>query len=586
MNGRQSERGPRARRAAVVAALLLGAGLPAGCQALMHQTDQDVERLIASKQQAALARRTPARVGLTDPLPHAGRSAYRRNPGATTGEVPAAFTTAATADTQPAGTQPALPSTRPSGVLTLTAALAYAQQHRREYQSAKEDLYLAALALTLERHLWTPIFSSNLRTVYGNYGEAQRFDQAMRFVADLSVAQRLPYGGEFTAAIVESLVRDVRKSITASEGGNLELGLRVPLLRGAGHVAREQLIQLERELTYAVRTFERFRRQQLVTVASAYFNLLRLKQQVTDSEDSRERARSDYERAAALEEAGTGSLLDTQRAEQRLLEAENDLARTRENFRAETDQFKIEIGMPVDEPLGYDDLEDIQTIERGIAEGTYPLLARPVAVDDEPLAIAVALERRFDLLTAQDRIDDARRGVAISRNALLPELNWNSTGTFDTDPNHYNMAAFDWQRANWRSEIVLSLPLERTAERNALLRALITVQQAQRTWQARGEQIRADVRSAVNGLRLQDTSLRIQDRNVFVAGRQAEYAELEFREGRLNNRDKIDAEKSLIAAQNALNFAKTSRWVAILNFRLATETLEIDEDGTQIPAEP
>ena len=78
--------------------------------------------------------------------------------------------------------------------------------HRREYQTAKEDLYLSALALSLERHLWTPQFAADLRTVYGNYGEASGFDQAMRFMAELGMTQRLPYGGEFTAQAREDKV--------------------------------------------------------------------------------------------------------------------------------------------------------------------------------------------------------------------------------------------------------------------------------------------------------------------------------------------------------------------------------------------
>jgi outer membrane protein TolC len=559
--------------------------LLAGCQELMRQTDRDVERLVGQRQQTALGRRTATRLPLGDANLRPGRQAYAKNPPASVHEIPASFSAAASQPaSQPSDAAPdslTPPSTRPNRVFTLTDTLAYAQEYRRPYQSAKEDLYLVALALTLERHLWTPIFASNLRTVYGNYGEAQHFDQAMRFVADLSVSQRLPYGGEFTATMVETLIRDVKKSITASERGALNLDLKVPLLRGAGHVARERLIQLERELTYAVRTFERYRRQQLLIIASSYFDLLRLKQQVKDGEGSLERAGSDFERAQALQDTGTGSLLDTQRAEQRKLEAEADLEQTRESFRAGTDRFKLDVGMPVDEPLVAADLEDIATIEGGIDDGTYPLLARPAAVEDERAAVDVALERRFDLLTARDRIDDAHRGVAISRNALLPDLNWNSTLGLDTDPNHYNIAAFNWERANWRSEIVLGLPLERTAERNDLRRALITVQQAQRGWQEQGERIRAEVRAAVNQLRLQERFLIIQQKNLDVAKSQAEYAALQFADGRIDNRTKIDAEKAVLSAQNALNQAKTSRWVAILGFRLATETLLVEEDGNQ-----
>lgn len=570
----------------------------AGCETVDRQADRQVAALIKARQQAALQYQKPLDIERPEDAPLPGQRAYADVPNATTLDVPEPFETPSS---QPAATtqmSPTTPTTRPSyargnltaptagpgraRVFTLTDALAYAQQHRRQYQSAKEDLYLVALALTLERHLWTPIFAAELRTVYGNYGEAQSFDQAMRFVADLGVSQRLPYGGEFTAAMISTLIRDVGRSITAEEGSEAVLGVDIPLLRGAGHVAREGLIQLERDLTYAVRVFERFRRSQLVTVAQAYFDLLRVKQRVIDSEQSLARAQVDVERAKDMENVRSGDPLDTLRALQRMYSAESTLAGARESFQRQADNFKLTIGMPVEEPLGRDDLEDIESIEQQILDGKYPLLRRPMAASRPEYAAAVALERRLDLLTAEDQVEDARRGVAIARNAMLPELNWNSTLTFDTQDDHYGVGSFHVERANWRSELILELPVERTAERNALRRSMISVRAAQRNLLDSSERVRAEVRDALRQLELQEINLRIQRQNLHVAERRAEYAQIQFEEGNISNRDKVEAETELLDAQNALNQAKTSRWVALLNFRLTTETLLIDEDGGQM----
>jgi outer membrane protein TolC len=465
-------------------------------------------------------------------------------------------------------------------IFTLTDALAYAQQYQRDYQSAKEDLYLAALALTLEQHLWTPQFAGDLRQVYGNFGEITDFDQAIRFVADLSVSQRLPYGGEFTAAAVSTLIRDVKRSITASEGSSITLGLDIPFLRGAGHVVQEDLIQLERSLTYAVRSFERFRRRQLVDVARRYFDLLASKQAVIDTETSLERARQDYERARAFEEQEMGTLLDTGRAEATFLSRQNALASQRESFRAATDQFKIAIGMPLDEPIGLDDLETIQAIERQAAEGKYPLLIEPAAADDEQRAVDVAVQYRLDLLNQLDQIDDAKRGVAIAKNALLPELNWTSSLTYDTDPEHYSLTAFEVARATWRTEVVLSMN-DRFSERNRYRASLIDVRRARREYTEQLDRIRAQVLSAVNQIRLQRRVVEIQRRQVEVSAKQAEYARLQFEDGEIDNQALVDAENLYIDALNQLNQAKTRRWTSLLDFRLATGTLRVDESGVQ-----
>lgn len=588
-------------------AVLLGGALAllatTGCEQYDRQTDARVKALIATRQREALDRETPPDIPVQRGWPRPGPDAYEYAPHATTPKVPAGFEPLTSQPASQPTTQPAsvpasapavpatlsttLPATQPASapaaapreqLFTLTDALAYALRQRREYQTAKESLYLTALGLTLERHLWTPIFASELKTVYGNYGEATNFDQAMRFVADLDVSQRLPYGGEFTAKALAKLIRDVGKSITAEESGEVQLGLRVPLLRGAGHVAQEDLVQLERDLTYAVRTFERFRLRQLVIVAQNYFDLLRVKQNVIDNERSLARARVDYARARDMEVLRKGgSKLDTMRAKQRMLNAANTLAVARESFRSRADQFKLTIGMPVEEPLDQENLEDIETIERRVKAGQYTFLVPPPALHNERAAVAVAHERRLELLTSRDQVEDARRGVAISRNALLPDLDWNSNVTFFSDPEHYNVGALDFNQTNWRTEIVLGLPLERTAERNALRRSMISVRAAQRAVLQKEEEIRAEVRDAVYQLRLQDESLWLQTEVLRVAERRAEFAQIQFEQGEISNRDKIEAETDLLAAQNRVNSAKTSRWNALLEFRLATETLQLDD---------
>lgn len=612
-----------ARIAASLSAISLAT--VAGCQAIVESTDRDVAAAIKERQQRALEYQLavpPPDKGQAIPTPERGAFDYAPNPSSA--EVPPDFkvvrttldaATSApssqpsiegytnaldivtyhadgTSTTSPATTTPvpgrpgiatSQPLTRASEILTLSDALAYALKNRREYMSAKEDLYVSALNLTLERHLWTPQFAAEYRMVYGNYGENQNFDQAMRFVQDLSMSQRLPYGGQFTASVVSTLIRDVKKTITASEGSAAVLGLNVPLLRGAGHVADEQLTQLERELTYSVRTFERFRRSQLVDVAATYFELLRSKQLVIDTESSLKNFVTDFQRAQALEESGTGTLLDTQRAEQAMLSAENDLEESRERFRAAADLFKIFIGMPVDEPLRMQDVEDIEAIENQIIEGRYPLLVPPPAVNDEERSLQVALQYRLDLLTLTDRIGDAKRGVEISANALLPDLNVNTTLAMDTDPERYSTTLFTYGRANWRSELVLGLPIERTRERVNFRESILRVRQADRDQRQQVERIRAEVRRAANQLRLTEKSLDIQRRNLNVADSRREYAQIQFDQGDIGYRDKLEAENEWTNARNRLNTAKTDRWIAILGFRLSTETLRVDDDGAQIP---
>ena len=599
--------------------------LAIGCQQLINHINQKVDTEVVERQQEALDYAIGVNLPKDDDrIPRTEREDFFYAPNRTTQAIPKEFQTGGT----PA--RPKSPTSRPSSsaggpssrpreseekmydqmtapfpvtsrpgdenpypsadgppprtgkLFSLTDSFRYALLYQREYQTAKEDLYLVALNLTLEKHLWTPIFAYEFRTVYGNYGEAAGFDQAMRFVSNLGVAQRLPYGGEFTANAISTLIRDVKQSITASEGSAVDLGLRVPLLRGAGNVAQETLIQLERELTYAVRSFERFRQAQLTEVAQQYFVLLRAKQTVVDQESSAKNLREDYERAKAFEDSGRGTLLDTQRAEGAMLSAENNLDEAREDFRFSADTFKLFIGMNVDDPLTMDDLETIPLIEAQVESGRFPLLQPPAALEDEQLAVDVALQSRLDLLTLNDRIGDAKRGVAISENALLPELMWNSNLAFDTDPARFNAGALRWDRGAWRTEMILNVPIDDVRAQNQYRRSVIDVRRAQRLRNDQVDRVRVEVRRALNQVLLNDRTVEIQARNLEVAARRREFARLQFDQGEIGNRDVIEAENEWISASNTLAFAKTQRWNALLQFRLTTQTLRVSDDGKQL----
>lgn len=584
-------------RVTIATALTMTAVALAGCQRLSARLNQDILAAIAERQQAAIAERAPVGIAIEPEPLDAPDRAYEVNPTPVSPALPSAFEppdreppppdVVAELEARLTEDPTTVPTTRSAEryrdeLFTLTDALAYAQRRRREYQTAREDLYLAALALMLERHLWTPQFAAELRGVYGNFGEITDFDQAVRFVADLAVAQRLPYGGEFTAQAISTIIRDVKRNLTAVEGSEINLGLRIPLLRGAGYVAQETLIELERNLTYAVRTFERFRRAQLVIVADGYFNLLQAKQAVIDAGRSVDQALYLWQRAFEMErqDVDEADPLDTRRAQQRFLTETNRLEQLREAFRFAGDQFKLLIGMPVDEPLGLDDLETIQQIEEQIEAGRYPLLRQPPAVRDQALSVDVAQQFRLDLLNALDQIGDAQRGVKISENALLPTLDWFGSVQFPTDPEHFRLGHFEVARANWRTEVVLQMD-DRYRERLAYRTAHIDLDRAQRDYVDDLERVRVEVRRTINEIRLQERLLQIQQENLRVAEQRLEYSQILYENGDIGNRDLVEAQDELINALNQLAAAKTELWTRLLEYRLATGTLRIDEHGAQ-----
>jgi len=74
-------------------------------------------------------------------------------------------------------------------------------------------------------------------------------------------ARHFPYGGEVVAQTLVTFVDAINGNVANGENAQLALSGTIPLLRGAGMVKPRAPDRSERQLVYAVRTFEDFRRQ-------------------------------------------------------------------------------------------------------------------------------------------------------------------------------------------------------------------------------------------------------------------------------------------------------------------------------------
>lgn len=458
----------------------------------------------------------------------------------------------------------------PVPVFGLSDSLAYAMRHSREYQDAKEDLYLAALDLTLERHLWTPQFVASVSSEFVDYGQVRDFDRAMTAVSNVAVSQRLPYGGEVTAQLVNVLMRDLGVHTTSGEPGNFILSAEIPLFRGAGKVAYESRYQAERELIYAVRDFETFRRAFLVRVAGDYFLVQGLKAAIRNAELSYISRKNDWEKAETINALGQSqTIFDAPRARASFRNAEAQLVSSKEQFSSALDRFKIFIGMPVDAPLDIVSQDDDQ--ESDDLEALLPDMS-------ESVAVSLGLKYRLDLINALDAVDDARRGVVIARNRILPDLNLNGSATLSTDPAHLSSVSYNTERTTWRGMITLETN-DRKAERNAYRASLINLRRAERVYEQAADNVRADVRRALRRIAQQDNLRRIQELSVEENLLRHAAAKAQFDRGLATNQDAVDAENDLLAARNDLAAALAQYRNAILEFRRDTGTLRVGDNG-------
>ncbi len=322
----------------------------------------------------------------------------------------------------------------------------------------------------------------------------------------------------------------------------------------------EPLISAQRELTYQLRAFEDYRRSFAVNVASQYFRLLTGLQSVNDRRINYANAVATLDQTEALFAADRINFLEVQRAQQEVLDAQTDLITAQTVYEEAVDQFKLVIGMPME--------EDLQIVPVALD------VSVPTMGADE--AIAVAEKYRLDLQTARDQIDDARRQIAVAENGLLPDVDLNASSSVG---NRANTAAreLDSRTLTYNAGITVNLPVDRLAQRNSYRTALINFAQAQRSLVDQTESVKAAVRSSLRQIRTAELNLAIQQRGIDLAQRRLDYSTELLKLGQVSSsRDLVEAQESLLEAQDGFEQAKADLQTNVLQFLQTTGTLRVD----------
>ena len=450
-------------------------------------------------------------------------------------------------------------------VVDLFKAIDYGVNHSRAYQDRMDQLYLAALDVTLQRHLFTPRpFVTTGLDFVGNQQDLG-YQSALNATQTVGVRQRLPQGGEIVASGLVRFVNALNDNTESGESAQVALRGTIPLLRGAGFVNLEPLVSTERNLVYAVRSFEDFRRDYAVQVSTAYFRLLSTQQAVTNRQGSVRNLTVLTERTQALYDAGRISFLEVQRAYQSLLSGQNRLVVSQASYESAVDDFKILIGMPVEQELEIVGVRlDVQVPDIDRSDITE-----------------LAMKYRLDLQTARDQLDDARRRIDNAENGLLPDLNL-TAGAAVGSRLETPAGNVDSRTTQYDAGVTLDLPVDRLAERNVYRAALVNFARSQRNVVTVRDNILADVRESVRQIRAAQTTLNIQQTAIDLAVRRLDYSNELLRQGRTDARNVVEAQDSLLTAQDAYEVALADLQIQVLQLLRRTGTLRVDPESGSI----
>ena len=364
------------------------------------------------------------------------------------------------------------------------------------------DTRASQAAVRREYGLYDPQLLLDFSTGESRQQINQQFFEAenrSRFsLLDLSLAQQLPSGGELTLGFDNQRneeKEDPLPGINPAYESELTLQLTQPLLKGFGRsVAEQDILFAINDRQVAIQDLREVAFALLAEVHDAYYEVLRLRDNLRFREISVALAQKILNEASARVRAGVLPPVDILEAEFGLKERQRLQLDADREYRDGLDRlallmssrFPMEI---VDEPLG-----------------------RPELAVDEELGLQQALAKRPDLqrrIRQLERLDLEQR---LARNDLLPGLDLTASYAHKGLGSDYSDDLNDvggGDYPNWQVGLSLSYPLGNRNARHEHRRTLLRIKGRQAELAQLQEEIRSEIRAAIRLLEANDKKIEV-----------------------------------------------------------------------------
>lgn len=277
-------------------------------------------------------------------------------------------------------------------VLDLHQAVEVAARNSRDFQTAREELYLSALDLSEQEYAFAPHFSLGTIGSRNENGDLRRSGgpkRNARLDTTGGISLYTGWGTELITRFVNSVIWDFGQGKMSTASSLVDFALLQPLMRFGGRArVLEPLTQSERHLLGNVRRMEQYQQGFYLSIvagrdvapgpvrssstqssalaalagspsgvggvprASGYLGLLEEQQRIRNLESNVAGLRSSLAQLQAAFDAGrASSLLQVLQARQALQSAQSSLLTARAAYETRIDSFKTDIGLPPRLPL-------------------------------------------------------------------------------------------------------------------------------------------------------------------------------------------------------------------------------------------
>ncbi len=491
--------------------------------------------------------------------------------------------------------------------ITLSEALQIGAKNSRDYQSGKEDIFLTALDLDLERHEFRSTLTGLLENMYKTDKSGLDTISGVENSAIGGFSRKLKSGLELTTRIGIDLVNLLTLDHASSYGVFADASITIPLLRGAGkHIVAEPLTQAERDVVYAIYRLERFKQSFAVQVASNYLFVLQQLDEIANAEENYKNLKISSIRARKLATAGRMPEVQVDQTIQDALRSWDRLLSAQQTYGRLLDDFKLLLGLPPDANIELDKSEIDRLAQVDVKDDKDKLHQNSVALGGDELndheltallpevsadqymiteeeAIRLALDNRLDLRISQGQVYDQQRAVLVAADAIRAEATLLGTGTAGENRSIESAdqpsGKLRPDRGTYSALLSIDLPFERTAERNNLRISLIDLEVAIRNLQEAEDQVKLSIRNRLRDLVEFRQRIRIQTKSVEVAMRRVDSTTILLQSGRVQTRDLLEAQEDLLQARNSLIAAQVNYRVAELELQRDLGVLKVTTDG-------
>jgi outer membrane protein TolC len=239
-----------------------------------------------------------------------------------------------------------------------------------------------------------------------------------------------------------------------------------------------------------------------------------------------------------------------------------------QNYEQSLDQFKIRLTIPTTASLELDQNELQALRNTAIMQPQY-------SVD---VAIETALLRRLDLANSADIVDDSVRKAKLAEEGLGVQLNLTARANVSSTP-PTDFDRLEFHKGAYNTGLSADLPFDRKNQRNAYRTALINLEQSQRDYADNIDSVTLDVRQAYRQLEATAEQFNTQKKSLALAEERVKNMPLLLKSARAQIRDLLDAQDSLLQAQNDLTSALIGHTIAKLNFYRDVGVLQVKPDG-------